>query len=51
MPEEVSASSPKARLSDIERKGRIPSIYCLHALASAYDSDIRKLLGFYGLKS
>ena len=42
---------PKARLSDIEAKGRIPSIYCLHALASAYDSDIRSLLGFYGLKS
>lgn len=38
---------PKTRLSDIERKGRIPSIYCLHALASAYDSDIRKLLAFY----
>jgi hypothetical protein len=38
---------PKARLCDIETKGRIPSIYCLYALALVYDSDIRTLLAFY----
>ena len=37
---------PKARLSGIEAKGRVPSIYCLHALASAYDCNICKLLAF-----
>lgn len=38
---------PKARLSDIETKGRTPSIYCLYALATIYDMDIRRLLAFY----
>ena len=38
---------PKARLCDIETKGRIPSIYCLYALAVVYDADIRTLLAFY----
>ena len=41
---------PKGRLSDIETKGRIPSIYCLHALARAYDTNMSTLLGFFGLK-
>jgi hypothetical protein len=40
---------PKARLSDIETKGRMPSIHCLYALARAYGCDVRKLMGFYGL--
>ncbi len=40
---------PKGRLSDIETKGRTPSIYSLYALARAYECDVRKLIGFYGL--
>lgn len=39
---------PKSRLSGIEIKKRIPSIYCLYALAVAYGCDVRKLLRFYG---
>jgi len=38
---------PKTRLSDIETKGRTPSVFCLSALAMAYDTDIRTLLAFY----
>jgi transcriptional regulator with XRE-family HTH domain len=34
----------KSRLSDIETKGRVPSIFCIYALAMAYDTDIRTLL-------
>jgi len=41
---------PKGRLSEIETKGQIPSIYRLHALAMAYDTDLSTLLGFFGLK-
>ncbi len=41
---------PKGRLSDIETKGRTPSIHCLFALAQAYRCDVRKLMGFYGLR-
>jgi len=40
---------PRARLSDIETKGRTPGIHCLYALAQAYRCDVRKLMGFYGL--
>ena len=47
---DVRLRVPKSRLSDIERKGRTPSIYCLRALALAYHCDVRKLLAFYGLK-
>jgi len=39
----------RSSLSEIESSHRTPSIYRLYALASAYDSDIRKLLSFYGL--
>jgi len=38
----------KSRLCGIEIHGRTPSIYCLYALAIAYDCDLRKLLRFYG---
>jgi len=40
---------PKGTLSDIETKGRTPSIHCLCGLAQAYRCDVRKLMGFYGL--
>jgi transcriptional regulator with XRE-family HTH domain len=38
----------KTRLCGIEIQGRTPSIYCLHALASVYETDLRTLLRFYG---
>ncbi len=41
---------PRSRLSEIETRGRTPSIYTMHSLAFAYRSDIRKLLAIYGLK-
>ncbi|MFI5110684.1 MAG: hypothetical protein ACHP78_17815 [Terriglobales bacterium] len=40
---------PRSRLCEIETNGRTPNIYCLYALSLAYDVDVRKLLGFYGL--
>ena len=40
---------PKSRLSEIETKGRTPSIYCLYALSLGYDTDIRELMRFYGI--
>jgi len=41
---------PKGRLSEIETKDRMPGIHCLYALARAYRCDVRKLMGFYGLR-
>ncbi len=38
-----------SRLSDIEAQGRVPSIYCLAALAFAYGEDMRGLLRLYGV--
>ncbi len=38
----------RSRLCGIEIRGRTPSIYCLYALATAYDCDLHKLLRCYG---
>ena len=42
---------PKSRLCEIETAKRTPNIHCLYALARAYRCDVRKLMGFYGLKA
>jgi len=42
---------PKSRLCEIETAKRKPGIHCLYALARAYGCDVRKLMGFYGLKA
>jgi transcriptional regulator with XRE-family HTH domain len=42
------AVSP-SRLSDIETKGLVPSIFRLYSLAVIYQMDIRELLVFYGV--
>jgi len=38
-----------SRLSDIETKGVIPSIYRLYTLATIYRRDIRELMSWYGI--
>jgi len=38
-----------SRLSDIETKGVIPSIYRIYALAVVYRRDVRELMGWYGI--
>src|ERR1700690_1052430 len=38
-----------SRLSDVETKGVVPSIYRLYSLAVIYRRDIRELLGWYGV--
>jgi transcriptional regulator with XRE-family HTH domain len=40
---------PPSRLSDIETKGVIPSIYRLYSLSIIYRKDIRELLAWYGV--
>jgi len=40
---------PPSRLSDIETKGVIPSIYRLYSLSVIYRRDIRELLSWYGV--
>lgn len=40
---------PLSRLSDIETKGIIPSIYRLYSLAVIYHRDYRELLSWYGV--
>src|SRR4029077_7893648 len=40
---------PPSRLSDVETKGVIPSIYRLYSLAVIYRRDIRELLSWYGI--
>jgi len=42
-------SIPPSRLSDIETKGVIPSIYRLYSLGVIYRRDIRELLSWYGI--
>jgi transcriptional regulator with XRE-family HTH domain len=37
------------RLSDIETKGGLPSIYRLHTLAVIYRQDVREILSLYGI--
>ncbi len=39
-----------SRLSDIETKGGLPSIYRLHSLAVIYRRDVRELLSWYGIE-
>jgi transcriptional regulator with XRE-family HTH domain len=38
-----------SRLSDIETKGLVPSIYRLYALAVIYRRDLREILSWYGI--
>jgi transcriptional regulator with XRE-family HTH domain len=40
---------PLSRLSDIETKGIVPSIYRLYSLAVIYRQDLRELLAWYGV--
>ena len=39
-----------SRLSDIETKGIVPSIYRLYALAAIYRCEYRDLLAWYGIE-
>jgi hypothetical protein len=39
-----------SRLSDIETKGVVPSIYRLYTLAVIYRLDVREILGWYGIE-
>lgn len=41
---------PLSRLSEIETKGILPSIYRLHSLAVIYRRDLRELLAWYGVE-
>lgn len=40
---------PLSRLSEIETKGILPSIYRLYSLAAIYRRDLRELLAWYGV--
>lgn len=42
-------SVPPSRLSDVETKGVVPSIYRLYSLAVIYRRDVRELLSWYGI--
>ena len=42
-------SIPPSRLSDVETKGVVPSIYRLYSLAVIYRRDVRELMGWYGI--
>ncbi|HZP16374.1 MAG TPA: helix-turn-helix transcriptional regulator [Terriglobales bacterium] len=42
-------SIPLSRLSDIETKGIVPSIFRLYSLAVIYRCDLRDFLGWYGI--
>src|SRR6202451_771786 len=42
-------SIPPSRLSDIETKGVLPSIFRLYTLAVIYRRDFRELLAWYGV--
>ena len=39
-----------SRLSDIETKGVVPSIYRVYALAVVYRRDVRELMAWYGIQ-
>jgi transcriptional regulator with XRE-family HTH domain len=41
---------PPSRLSDVETKGVIPSIYRMYSLSVIYRRDIRELLSWYGVE-
>src|SRR5207245_10612608 len=38
-----------SRLSDIETKGLVPSVYRLYTLAIVYRCDLREILSWYGV--
>ena len=38
-----------SRLSDIETKGSVPSIFRLYSLAMIYRCDVREILAWYGI--
>src|ERR1700689_4921988 len=40
---------PPSRLSDVETKGVVPSIYRLYSLAVIYRKDVRELLRWFGV--
>src|SRR5438128_8952045 len=40
---------PIGRLSEIETKNMVPSIYRLYALAVVYRRDVKELMSWYGL--
>ena len=42
-------SIPPSRLSDIETKGILPSIYRLYTLSIIYRRDVRELMSWYGV--
>ena len=42
-------SIPPSRLSDIETKGILPSIYRLYTLSVNYRRDLRELMSWYGV--
>src|ERR1700756_115215 len=42
-------SIPPSRLSDIETKGILPSIYRLYTLSVIYRRDLREMLSWYGV--
>src|SRR5207245_10724766 len=42
-------SVPLSRLSDIETKGIVPSIFRLYSLAVIYRCDLREILSCYGI--
>src|ERR1700690_1969146 len=42
-------SIPPSRLSDIETKNVLPSIFRLYSLAAIYRRDLRQLLAWYGV--
>jgi transcriptional regulator with XRE-family HTH domain len=42
-------SIPPSRLSDVETKNVVPSIYRLYSLAVIYRRDVRELLSWYGI--
>jgi len=42
-------SIPPSRLSDVETKGVVPSIYRLYSLSVIYRRDVRELLSWYGI--
>src|ERR1700758_2218773 len=43
-------SIPPSRLSDIETKGILPSIYRLYTLSVIYRRDLRELMSWYGVE-
>src|SRR5713101_9623297 len=42
-------SIPPSRLSDVETKGILPSIFRLYTLSVIYRRDLRELLSWYGV--